>query len=51
MTGLKRSRNPFLRGNRPRRYFGELISIMRMKSMTSDKRKYNPDWRIGKVAV
>ena len=51
MTGLKRSHNPFLSGNRPRRYFGELNELLKNKRSTTDNREFNPDWNKDKKAA
>lgn len=51
MTGLKSSYNPFRRGVRPRRYFGELIEIIKSKRATTDTREFDPNWNKGKKAA
>jgi len=51
MTGLRRANNPFLTGQRPRRYFDQLISLMRQRASVSDERRFNPDWNKGKKAA
>ncbi len=51
MTGLRRSHNPFLSGNRPRRYFSDLIEKLRRRTQVKDTRVFNPDWNKGKKAA
>jgi len=51
MTGLKRSQNTFRRGVQPRRYFGELIEILKSKTTIKDIREFNPDWNKDKKAA
>lgn len=51
MTGLKRSSNPFLKGQRPRVYFSQLVELMRHETSTRDARAYNPDWNKDKKAA
>ena len=40
----KRSYNPFIKGVRPRQFFGELLKIVRDKQSTSSKKVFNPEW-------
>ena len=51
MTGLRRSSNPFLRGPRPRKYFGDLVELLRKETSVKDCREFNPDWNKNKKAA
>ncbi len=46
----KRSSNPFTNGTRPRRFFGELIELIKAKQSIKSKKVFNPDWNKLKVA-
>ncbi len=51
MKGFRRrSSNPFIRGTRPRQFFGELIQLIKDKQSISSKKVFNPDWNKLKVA-
>ena len=51
MTGLRRSSNPFLRGQRPRKYFKDLVERLRKETSVRDNREFNPDWNKAKKAA
>ena len=46
----KRSSNPFTNGTRPRRFFGELLELIKAKQSIKSKKEYNPDWNKLKAA-
>jgi|GEM_PF-5179566 len=51
MTNLgKRSSNPFSNGTRPRRFFGELLKLIKSKQSIRSKKVFNPDWNKLKTA-
>lgn len=51
MSGLQRSSHSYFGGNRPKRYFGELVELMKRKKILSDERKFNPEWNKNRKAA
>jgi len=45
MKGFRRrSSNPFIKGTRPRQFFGELLKLMKEKQSIRSKKVFDPEW-------
>ncbi|NNE15384.1 MAG: hypothetical protein HKO66_14420 [Saprospiraceae bacterium] len=50
MTGFRRSYNPYLKGNRPRKFFRKLKKLLDESKILKSKKKYDPNWNKLKLA-
>lgn len=39
------SRNPFIKGLKPRKFFEQSLEDLKKSQMRKDGRKFNPDWK------
>lgn len=50
MNNFRKTYNPYLKGLRPKKFFGKRIDLGKKVIILTDKRKFDPEWSVGKRA-